>query len=364
MATNYGPTNAVSGPQSPAPKPALPRSFRHKATSRVSGPDVNELAVGTSPDSPAIHSQQQQNQNRPQQNVLNQQMQQLCQQKHSQKTIVPPVEMTGGGDESPDHWDYSERDDAATTHNDGIAKTCAHCGTSKTPLWRNGPPGPKSLCNACGIRFNKIRSGKRKASPQEAVMLREYETVNPAFSKPLPQSPVQKARTKLPRAPAGPLGDNFVSFTGAITAGVASSNSDCDTVASDVYLEKYRPSKKQRKSSPPTTPLGAQGDRTGKADSTGVSCLSIQGARRFSCTEATAVGEGRCYIPSLVDLNEASPGTGGSEESEVCGSFRRKQVEEEACLLLGKEQQAKREDEDDVVLGAELLLSLFDSSPM
>ncbi|CAI5969216.1 unnamed protein product, partial [Closterium sp. NIES-64] len=138
MATNYGPTNAVSGPQSPAPKPALPRSFRHKATSRVSGPDVNELAVWTSPDSPAIHSQQQQNQNRPQQNVLNQQMQQLCQQKHSQKTIVPPVEMTGGGDESPDHWA-----DAATTHNDRIAKTCAHCGTSKTPLWRNGPPGPK-----------------------------------------------------------------------------------------------------------------------------------------------------------------------------------------------------------------------------
>ncbi|KAF3339645.1 GATA transcription factor 16-like protein [Carex littledalei] len=32
---------------------------------------------------------------------------------------------------------------------------CANCRTSKTPLWRSGPTGPKSLCNACGIRFRK-----------------------------------------------------------------------------------------------------------------------------------------------------------------------------------------------------------------
>ncbi|CAN8260231.1 unnamed protein product [Cochlearia groenlandica] len=34
-------------------------------------------------------------------------------------------------------------------------KNCAICGTSKTPLWRSGPDGPKSLCNACGIRNKK-----------------------------------------------------------------------------------------------------------------------------------------------------------------------------------------------------------------
>ncbi|EFH41984.1 hypothetical protein ARALYDRAFT_917909 [Arabidopsis lyrata subsp. lyrata] len=38
-------------------------------------------------------------------------------------------------------------------------KTCADCGTSKTPLWRGGPAGPKSLCNACGIRNRKKRRG-------------------------------------------------------------------------------------------------------------------------------------------------------------------------------------------------------------
>ncbi|OAY56084.1 GATA transcription factor 15 [Manihot esculenta] len=34
-------------------------------------------------------------------------------------------------------------------------KTCTDCGTTKTPLWRGGPAGPKSLCNACGIRSRK-----------------------------------------------------------------------------------------------------------------------------------------------------------------------------------------------------------------
>lgn len=45
---------------------------------------------------------------------------------------------------------------------DSLVRVCAHCGTSKTPLWRNGPGGPKSLCNACGIRFKK--AGRRSAA--------------------------------------------------------------------------------------------------------------------------------------------------------------------------------------------------------
>ncbi|XP_050228617.1 GATA transcription factor 19 [Mercurialis annua] len=36
-----------------------------------------------------------------------------------------------------------------------LARRCANCDTTSTPLWRNGPRGPKSLCNACGIRFKK-----------------------------------------------------------------------------------------------------------------------------------------------------------------------------------------------------------------
>uniref|UniRef100_A0A0E0E9L0 GATA-type domain-containing protein n=1 Tax=Oryza meridionalis TaxID=40149 RepID=A0A0E0E9L0_9ORYZ len=34
-------------------------------------------------------------------------------------------------------------------------RICSHCQTSKTSVWRNGPFGPKSLCNACGIRYHR-----------------------------------------------------------------------------------------------------------------------------------------------------------------------------------------------------------------
>ncbi|CAA0819358.1 GATA transcription factor 18 [Striga hermonthica] len=40
-------------------------------------------------------------------------------------------------------------------HDPLLARRCANCDTTSTPLWRNGPRGPKSLCNACGIRFKK-----------------------------------------------------------------------------------------------------------------------------------------------------------------------------------------------------------------
>ncbi|KAI7984654.1 GATA transcription factor 11 [Camellia lanceoleosa] len=36
-------------------------------------------------------------------------------------------------------------------------KRCTHCDVSKTPQWREGPMGPKTLCNACGVRY---RSGR------------------------------------------------------------------------------------------------------------------------------------------------------------------------------------------------------------
>ncbi|URE05377.1 gata transcription factor [Musa troglodytarum] len=36
-----------------------------------------------------------------------------------------------------------------------MEKKCSACGETKSPLWRNGPDGPKSLCNAGGVRHRK-----------------------------------------------------------------------------------------------------------------------------------------------------------------------------------------------------------------
>ncbi|XP_051119215.1 GATA transcription factor 12-like [Andrographis paniculata] len=40
---------------------------------------------------------------------------------------------------------------------DGEGRRCLHCATDKTPQWRTGPMGPKTLCNACGVRYKSGR---------------------------------------------------------------------------------------------------------------------------------------------------------------------------------------------------------------
>jgi len=37
----------------------------------------------------------------------------------------------------------------------GDKRRCTSCGATETPLWRSGPMGTKTLCNACGVRWKK-----------------------------------------------------------------------------------------------------------------------------------------------------------------------------------------------------------------
>ncbi|XP_044497374.1 GATA transcription factor 9-like [Mangifera indica] len=50
----------------------------------------------------------------------------------------------------------------------GSIRKCLHCGAEKTPQWRTGPMGPKTLCNACGVRYKSgrlVREYRPAASP-------------------------------------------------------------------------------------------------------------------------------------------------------------------------------------------------------
>ncbi|KAK8691687.1 hypothetical protein V6N13_075187 [Hibiscus sabdariffa] len=38
-----------------------------------------------------------------------------------------------------------------------VVRKCLHCEITKTPQWRAGPMGPKTLCNACGVRYKSGR---------------------------------------------------------------------------------------------------------------------------------------------------------------------------------------------------------------
>ncbi|CAN4093012.1 unnamed protein product [Withania somnifera] len=50
-----------------------------------------------------------------------------------------------------------KRSEAEKMNSTNKMKSCSGCHTTRTPLWRSGPTGPKSLCNACGIKYNKKR---------------------------------------------------------------------------------------------------------------------------------------------------------------------------------------------------------------
>ncbi|KAI3688062.1 hypothetical protein L1987_81768 [Smallanthus sonchifolius] len=39
----------------------------------------------------------------------------------------------------------------------GQGRKCTHCLSQRTPQWRAGPRGPKTLCNACGVRYKSGR---------------------------------------------------------------------------------------------------------------------------------------------------------------------------------------------------------------
>ncbi|XVE70602.1 hypothetical protein DITRI_Ditri10aG0084500 [Diplodiscus trichospermus] len=64
---------------------------------------------------------------------------------------------------SPDNSSYS-----SYNNNNNTIRVCADCNTTKTPLWRSGPRGPKSLCNACGIRQRKARRAMAAAAAAAA----------------------------------------------------------------------------------------------------------------------------------------------------------------------------------------------------
>ncbi|KAM5579153.1 GATA transcription factor 9-like [Rosa sericea] len=46
---------------------------------------------------------------------------------------------------------------SSNSGSDSSGRKCLHCASEKTPQWRTGPMGPKTLCNACGVRYKSGR---------------------------------------------------------------------------------------------------------------------------------------------------------------------------------------------------------------
>ncbi|OEL22995.1 hypothetical protein BAE44_0015987 [Dichanthelium oligosanthes] len=95
--------------------------------------------------------------------------------------VAPPTKMKimrkstseypeGGAARKPRRRSQAHQDESQQLQQQamGVVRVCSDCNTTKTPLWRSGPCGPKSLCNACGIRQRKARRAMAAAAAAAA----------------------------------------------------------------------------------------------------------------------------------------------------------------------------------------------------
>ncbi|CAA2989134.1 GATA transcription factor 15-like [Olea europaea subsp. europaea] len=92
------------------------------------------------------------------------------------------VDLRDKGLDSEDMKTQNKTRDKALSDGSTHVKTCVDCGTSKTPLWRGGPAGPKSLCNACGIRSRKKRRALLGVNKENEKSKKYASTKNSAHS--------------------------------------------------------------------------------------------------------------------------------------------------------------------------------------
>lgn len=75
--------------------------------------------------------------------------------------------------------EISETSFSSNSNNTAAVRVCSDCHTNSTPLWRSGPLGPKSLCNACGIRQRKARRAMAEAAAANGFAVGSADTSSP-----------------------------------------------------------------------------------------------------------------------------------------------------------------------------------------
>ncbi|KAH7574273.1 hypothetical protein ACOSQ2_008653 [Xanthoceras sorbifolium] len=69
----------------------------------------------------------------------------------------PPQQPQSSGKKTIKATGPKKKESGDNSEGNGEGRKCLHCATDKTPQWRTGPMGPKTLCNACGVRYKSGR---------------------------------------------------------------------------------------------------------------------------------------------------------------------------------------------------------------
>eukprot|EP00198_Chlamydomonas_reinhardtii_P001076 XP_001690411.1 transcription factor-like protein [Chlamydomonas reinhardtii] len=112
-------------------------------------------------------------------------------QKRRAAATAAAVVLEAARDDEDDDEDYDEREEAGgaagrgntkrmkrvgvprtTTNKPKTGVTCRNCRATETPQWRCGPEGPRTLCNACGVRYKKGQTLEYMAKKAAAAAAR------------------------------------------------------------------------------------------------------------------------------------------------------------------------------------------------
>lgn len=108
--------------------------------------------------------------------------------------LPAPAPATAAAPETPNHIG------AVNTLSRG--DYCRQCGATETPQWRNGPAGPRSLCNACGIRLHR-QSQKEKQKGLRVT--KKISKASRSRSSPNPRTPSKAAKSDSSKSEDWPL---------------------------------------------------------------------------------------------------------------------------------------------------------------
>lgn len=86
---------------------------------------------------------------------------------------------------------------------------CVHCSSTETPLWRAGPDGPKTLCNACGVRYKKGKLVLYKDAQGNLTAVKR-DDANPVHVPPAPKKVPKKVVAASPPAQQSQNGGKVV----------------------------------------------------------------------------------------------------------------------------------------------------------
>ncbi|MED6167792.1 hypothetical protein PIB30_006072 [Stylosanthes scabra] len=83
------------------------------------------------------------------------------QQKEDEKGVVvmkrESVDHGGDDDDGGGGNNNNSNNNKSSNGENPMPRRCTHCLAQRTPQWRAGPLGPKTLCNACGVRYKSGR---------------------------------------------------------------------------------------------------------------------------------------------------------------------------------------------------------------